>query len=365
MRKILLIIILLFAFDCLAQNPNFHNEQTINYINKLKAQAKSGKMMFGIANGLDKSYKDPFGKEQKADCENIIGMLPAFVENDFLFLDDDIEFRNKELEKMKSAYQKGVTLGFCWHIKGMNSKSFYKTKEDDSLAKRIVNDENSAERKWFLEQIDTKIVPVFKELEFPIFFRPFHEMNGHWFWWGSKNISPKEYVILYRIIVDRIRENGCKNVIFTFSPDYFLKEEYYPGDDYVDLVGLDVYEPNCSPYHKNGIFLKEISKLVKFGNNHNKLIALTEVGLRVYKEKWRYPEEIPNFWSKYVVEPLKNNNILYFMSWYNSDWGLNDKGSLYYPYPGIEKRFGKKGQEALDDFINISKDNDIIFIKNN
>jgi len=78
----------------------------------------------------------------------------------------------------------------------------------------------------------------------PVIFRPWHEMYGNWFWWGSTTCSDKEYRQLFRFTVEYLRKvKGLNNLLIAFSPDknFVCKEDYlkrYPGDDVVDILGF-------------------------------------------------------------------------------------------------------------------------------
>lgn len=79
-----------------------------------------------------------------------------------------------------------------------------------------------------------------------VIWRPFHEMNGGWAWWGRQ--KPESYVALWRQMFDYFtNERGLNNLLWAYSPNVGYTEwdpsvmEYYPGDQYVDLVGLDKY----------------------------------------------------------------------------------------------------------------------------
>lgn len=80
----------------------------------------------------------------------------------------------------------------------------------------------------------------------PIIFRPYHEMNGSWFWWGGDNTSPEAFKQLWRFTVEYLRdEKGLHNLLYAYSPDIFASREdylrYYPGDAYVDVLSYDDY----------------------------------------------------------------------------------------------------------------------------
>jgi len=108
---------------------------------------------------------------------------------------------------------------------------------------------------WFLKQLKYAGVPVL--------WRPYHEMNGFWFWWCGKP-GPQGYVKLYQMMYHRfVNFHQLDNLIWVWNANE-LKEgvtsyaDYYPGDDYVDILATDVYstEYNDENYEKLQILAK-------------------------------------------------------------------------------------------------------------
>lgn len=85
-----------------------------------------------------------------------------------------------------------------------------------------------------------------------VLWRPFHEMNGGWFWWGAK--QPKDFVALWRETFAYLTEvKHLHNLIWIYSPNMGASApRYYPGDNYVDLVGLDAYTDYVDSAHIKG-----------------------------------------------------------------------------------------------------------------
>jgi mannan endo-1,4-beta-mannosidase len=86
-----------------------------------------------------------------------------------------------------------------------------------------------------------------RRLNLPIVLTVAHEMNGHWYPWGAHRNAPADFVAAWRHIHDVFRTVGATNVIWTWTPnvvnhlpDAPLKP-LYPGDPYVDWIGLDGY----------------------------------------------------------------------------------------------------------------------------
>jgi mannan endo-1,4-beta-mannosidase len=342
----------------------------------LKKIVSDGKIMFGIANPTTLKYIDTHIYEgfDDSDCKDITGSHPAFYESDFMW---HIEkpLRDADVEAMKKAHARGAVLGYCWHTRGMTSNSFYAKHNDEftsdkDLVKKIVSDlprEENPELDWLLTEIDTLIIPVLEEIGAPIVFRPWHEMNGFWFWWGSHNCTPEEYIKLFRLTVDYMREKGVRNVLYAWSPDTKATFEYYPGDEYVDILGLDMYEPGIFEWKPIELVLEEMGKLTDYAIEHGKVAAITETGLRNHHGEVQYPESYPDFWTKYMLEPLLNDpkahRIAWILSWYSADWGKKRENQFYIPYRGIEND-RKNGQEAIDDFIRFYKHPAMLFEDN-
>jgi uncharacterized protein (DUF1684 family) len=85
-----------------------------------------------------------------------------------------------------------------------------------------------------------------------VLWRPFHEMNGGWFWWGAQ--EPAIFIKAWRQMFDYFTQTkGLHNLIWVYSPNYGQRSaDYYAGDAYVDLVGLDAYTDNVDQTHITG-----------------------------------------------------------------------------------------------------------------
>lgn len=88
----------------------------------------------------------------------------------------------------------------------------------------------------------------FAEYDVPVLLRPYHEMNGDWFWWGGK--TPSSYRQLWQIMYNYlVNTRGLHNLIFVWSPSSWTPNgsdvpwNYYPGDAFVDIVAVDDYNP--------------------------------------------------------------------------------------------------------------------------
>ncbi len=86
-----------------------------------------------------------------------------------------------------------------------------------------------------------------------VIWRPLHEMNGGWFWWGAQ--EPADYIAVWRQMFDYFTTTkGLHNLIWSFGPNHGQRPgtSYYPGDAYADLTGLDAYTDHIDPAHIAG-----------------------------------------------------------------------------------------------------------------
>lgn len=107
----------------------------------------------------------------------------------------------------------------------------------------------------------------FQDEDIPVLWRPLHEASGGWFWWGAKGAGP--YQELWRIMVDRYtNHHGLHNLIWVSTHN---SNDWYSGDDYVDIVGLDIYTDPSSNMSGEWELNQEVF-------NGKKLVALSESG---------------------------------------------------------------------------------------
>jgi mannan endo-1,4-beta-mannosidase len=85
-----------------------------------------------------------------------------------------------------------------------------------------------------------------------VLWRPFHEMNGGWFWWGAKN--PDTFIKVWQHMFDYFtKTKGLDNLLWVYGPNHGQNTaHYYAGDRYVDIVGLDAYIDFVDPQHIKG-----------------------------------------------------------------------------------------------------------------
>lgn len=211
-------------------------------------------------------------------------------------------------------------------------------------------------------------------LKSPVIFRPYHENTGSWFWWGEKHCTPDEFKELWRITVEYLRDKkGVHNFLYAYSPgsETVTPEEYavrYPGDDYVDLIGLDMYDGETEKGNTEIFFRRfkeQLRKIDEFSRIHHKLAAVTETGLAssspdpgCHGTAIHLSGNLNLRWHRDILEASAGTRISYFLLWAN----FSRKGSVYAPYvEAINPDGSLYGHEMLEEFIRYYNDERTIF----
>lgn len=169
----------------------------------------------------------------------ITGKYPALRGLDYM--NDDFDGVNRRAEEW---YKRGGIVTICWHCGSDFSQSW-----DACMNTNLSNwdkalTEGTAEYNKLIAGMD-KAAAALKKLKdkgIPVLWRPFHELDGGWFWWSKGGAD--NFVKLWRIMYDRYTDyHKLDNLIWVcgFSGNGRDYDKWYPGDEYVDIVGADSY----------------------------------------------------------------------------------------------------------------------------
>lgn len=159
----------------------------------------------------------------------------------------------------------------------------------------------------------------------PLIFRPWHENNGAWFWWGARQCTPEEYHALWCMLQDYLVNEGLDNMLWSYSPnlDGNCSEEQflvrYPGDNRVDVIGLDAYQWGTEQDYVRQLNA-DLKMLCDYGTKQGKLVALTECGLKNLTD--------PTWWTSVIKPQIQQYPLSYFLVWRNA------KHEYFGPAPG-------------------------------
>lgn len=193
--------------------------------------------------------------EELHHIEEVTGKRPALLGFELLAYSPNINYRDTDEECMDEvagnygtlrqawewAAQKGI-ITFTWHWfspLGGRSKAFYSKNTDFNPAKALI--EGTPENTALLSDMDmmAALLRPFRDAGIPILWRPFHEGDGDWFWWGSQGAETLKG--LWRLMYQRYTQvHHLGNLIWVWNSPV---PECYPGDDTVDIISRDMYPP--------------------------------------------------------------------------------------------------------------------------
>lgn len=174
--------------------------------------------------------------------------------------------------------------------------AFYKADTEFDATNATV--EGTWENKVFTEDLKNAAayLKLLRDADIPVLWRPFHEAAGGWFWWGKDAASFKS---LWIAMFNYFKTEGLDNLIWVWTTEG-NDAVWYPGDQYVDIVGRDVYNKETADC---------VSEYTSIAENYgNKIVSLSECGtVGLISEQWASGAR----WS-------------WFMPWYD---GTNEDGS--------------------------------------
>lgn len=281
------------------------------------------------------------GDENRSDVKSVTGSHPAVIGVDLSgFTGRPADAVQKEKERVRTTvtdtYNRGGVVTVAWHFSNPVSPGGFYWKDSVSLpaVKYIVPGGQAHDQyKEILRSIgewanstkgkDGKPVPMI--------FRPFHEFDGGWFWWGAPHCTKEEFISLWRFTVSYLRDSiGVHNFIYAFSPDnqFETEEKYldrYPGDDCVDLFGVDNYGDMGRDAYRLELAAKKLKIVSDVAAKKGKLAAFTETGL----------ESLPNpaWWNDVLLKVMRSSDmrLCYVLVWRNDQ---RSPTHYYAPFPG-------------------------------
>lgn len=366
--------------------------ETANLYWNLQKLITRGDVLFGqnevtlrgaIKDSSGQPYRAKFGDVFRADIKDVTGAYPAV--HGFSIRNDNFDDAVM-LEHIKFAFQLGAVVTVHWPANNpaaiaAGDKDIGNHNMREAVSRILPGGDLHGDFKATLD----KLAGFFKQcrtedgVSIPIIFRPWHEMNGvgksgkgsHW--WHS---SPNNYKKLWKFTVDYLRnQKGLHNLLFAYAPSGRLSEveqldtieeylEYYPGSEYVDVMGIDRYFVG-----KNSGFFDNINALVGAAAEKGEIAAITEVGYpdgKLAEESYKHRR----WWEKEMLGPVMSSSrlrkVAYMMTWGNGHEDylfvglkgtpLADDVMAIYRYPGLlfqdnmPDMYGNPEKATLDDF---------------
>jgi mannan endo-1,4-beta-mannosidase len=295
MKKILILIsACLFSASVTGQGPD---PVTPNASPEAKAllkylQSLSGKHILPGQHNFPNS-----GSRNTLFAADYIGKTPPVWSQDFGFAADGDKdsylARPAIIREAIKQYKNGFIITLCWHAVPPTAEepvTFQPRQGADPAAPlasvqgrltdrqfRDILTPGTALYKQWAKQVDevAKFLKQLQDAKVPVLFRPYHEMNGDWFWWGGRAEGKYTTAALYRQIFDRmVKYHKLNNLIWVWSIDRpsqpgreFVK--YFPGTKYLDILAIDIYGSDFNQSYYDGLMALSEGKPVTLGEVGN------------------------------------------------------------------------------------------------
>lgn len=311
--------------------------QEVNPIYEQLKEVKGKGILFGhqddLAYGIGWEYI-----EGESDVKRVAGDYPALFgwELGGIERGDQVNLDSVPFAEMHQLVVKGHQMGgintFSWH-------PYAATKGESSWDKKAIVVKHiipgGSHHEAFKEQLD-KVASFFKQLkdenghDIPFIFRPWHEMDGSWFWWGDSSCTKKEFKALFAFTVQYLREDkGLNQMLVAYSPDRNFDSEsdylqWYSGDSDIDILGVDNY---WDLKQEGGVeqAIKKLHIVIELANKREKIAAFTETGLENVTDTTWYSQKL----GAVLNDPIIAKEISYVMVWRN-----DQDVHYFFPYPG-------------------------------
>ncbi|MBN1364982.1 MAG: hypothetical protein JW976_09285 [Syntrophaceae bacterium] len=343
------IIFILFFFGCHRDSSTGPNEkktttktndllvdtlataETIALFKNLQQISQTG-VLFGHQDDL--AYGVGWWAEAgRSDVREVCGDYPAVYGWDLGDIQKEANLDGVNFTQMKGwiieAYNRGGINTISMHLDNPVTQG---DAWDNSPAVRYILPGQSRHSSY-LKTLDL-IAAFLKDLKssngifVPVILRPYHEHTQTWSWWGTSSCTKEEYNALWKMTVEYFRdEHELHHILYAISPQDTNSEtvyfERYPGDDYVDILGLDYYQLwSTSRVPHLG---KALEMIAKQADLRGKVAALTETGV----EKVPYTD----WWTNYLLASLKYNESSRKIAW-ALVWRNASTDHHFGPYPG-------------------------------
>jgi len=193
----------------------------------------------------------------------VTGCLPAMRGLDFMH--DDYA---GTVQRARDWHNRGGIVSICWHT-GLEGKGYVESQAEKPDFDALFC-EGTPEHTLLMSRMSdaADALEQLAQEHIPVLWRPFHEFNGKWFWWGKG--GSEHFIRLWRKMYDYFTfDRKLNNLIWVLGFSGEVESEWYPGGDCCDIAGSDTYEIGTT--HAKGFGL--LQKLCP-----DKMLAFHECG---------------------------------------------------------------------------------------
>lgn len=342
MRQTLLLLLLpILSLSLSAQDAQ-------GLLQRLKSAATAGNVYLGhhddtfYGRGWDK------GACEKSDLEELCGQRPMVLSIDFcpLELQNGYYMSGSTWEQHRRAiieqHRRGGIITISWHMHNPATGGNAWDVSDSRVVRKILRNKDVREKFIRFLDLSADYIQTLRDDEgqlIPIIFRPFHESQGSWFWWGHDLCSSRDFINLWRFTHQYLTQKGCNNLLYCFSVSGVLRSitdylERFPGPDYVDILGVEVYRDNSL---SGGIEAKRADFIRRA---HQNLAVVQQLSQRWQKpiciaESGGENTDDAEWWTSAVLPAIHGYPVSYINFWANQPISFGGgKGKAHCTYPG-------------------------------
>jgi mannan endo-1,4-beta-mannosidase len=262
--------------------------------------------------------------------------------------------------KLLEAHRLGGISTISAHLPNFVNGTDFNDTSGDVVGRILPGGDRHARFRTFLDRIARVCLGTVTEdgTPVPIIFRPWHESNGDWFWWGTEYSSPGAYIELFRFTVEYLRDTcSVHNLLYAYSPagiwagepSVYLRS--YPGDRFVDVLGYDSYDWSAGGSEYFSSMVADLRMIVELADRHKKVPAYTEFG--EYGEESRNRTWFTELLAAITADPVAKR-IAYMQTWAN----FGGTHRAYVPFPA---HGGRGAHPLLADFRRFAEDPRTLF----
>lgn len=309
------------------------------YSNLWQIQSKG--FMFGHHDDLLYG-RDWITEQGRSDVKDVAGDYPAVYSIDFAEIMDERSEGNTMNEHRKrtilEAHKRGEVILANAHLNNPVTGGDSWDNSDPTVVKQILENGSEANIKFksWLDKLAAFVTDLKDENgnTIPLIFRPFHEHNHSWSWWGSSNTTQAEFISFWKFNVDYLKnEKGVHNIIYAISPQLDAAGtkssilERWPGDNYVDFIGMDSYHGTNST-----ALAINVRNLADLSQEKKKPVGITETGIEGIRQS--NGQEYANYWTEEILNPIVGKEISMVVMWRNKYDPSHSGHHFYGPYSG-------------------------------
>lgn len=357
MRVLLLGSIAILASACSSSGTGIEQpeEITLSIVDKnatLETRALLSQLWVNRENGVMFGHHDAllYGRSWlaepgRSDVKDVVGDHPAVYSLDFAeIMDSDSAVDSHKLNDDRKrtiieAYERGEVITANTHIDNPLTGGSAWDNSNSETVKEILaegSDTNIKFKGWLDNLADfANSLKDNSDNSIPIIFRPFHEHTQAWSWWGSTTTSSTEFIELWKFTINYLKEEkNVHNFLYAISPqidELGTAEQLlfrWPGDDYVDFIGMDSYHGT-----NRDAFIRNLKNLENLSKQKMKPAGVTETGIEGIRD-FATGIAIDDYWTEQILIPFSGRELSMVVMWRNAYDPQNNGHHYYGPFQG-------------------------------